>query len=72
MIIAMQMLQLQFDQEVAARLFRCLKPVGWSGLPLAAFTKACAFFLNCYSAAQRHAGQPVGYALMQTLAVGFV
>lgn len=72
MLIAMQMLQLQFDPEVAARLFRCLKPVGWSGLPLAAFTKACAFFLACYNAAQRHAGQPVNYALMQALAVGFV
>ena len=71
-IIAMQMLQLQFDPEIAARLFRALTPVGWSGLPVSAFTKEGAFFLACYNAAQKHAGQPVSYALMQALAVGFM
>lgn len=72
MLIAMQMLQLQFDPEIAARLFLRLKPTGWSGIPVAAFVKACAFFLGCYQAAQRHANQPLSYPLMQALAIGFM
>ena len=72
LMVALQMLQIQCDEDIVAKLFTVLKREGYSGIDFNIFTKICGFFLACAQSVQRFASKPFNYQTMQLLACGFM